>query len=198
MHYTLASTLFIAMKIHGCSLTNSSQRCIPISTVHCVFTAAVTHLLDMATLDSSARRDAARRFHICACSLRDMRVLWAWSNRALEALQLIVQEWMGQLPPGCPSLVELRAVCQFFKTLNEPQNSHHMGDVESDPIPNGGESFNLSTYDDFSSLPLFDDPAIATQSMASGSEIIPGELDLSFLDNVSFDDYLRPPDFMLG
>ena len=151
----------------------------------------------MATLDSSARRDAARRFHICACSLRDMRVLWSWSNRALEALHLIVQEWMGQLPPGCPSLVELRAACQFFKTLDEPQTSHHISGMEGNQVP-GGNSFDLSTFDDISSFPLFNDAAIATQNMAPSSEIIPGELDLSFLDDVSFDNYLRPPDFMFG
>jgi hypothetical protein len=152
----------------------------------------------MATLDSSARRDAARRFHICACSLRDMRVLWAWSNRALEALHLIVQEWMGQLPPECPSFIELRAVCQFFRTLKEPPNPHQIDDMESGQVSGGGESFDLSTFDDFSSFPLFDDGTMATQIMAPGSEIMPGELDLSFLDNVSFDNYLRPPDFMLG
>jgi hypothetical protein len=45
---------------------------------------------------------------------------------------------------------------------------------------------------------LFDDATIVTQSMASSSEIVPGELDLSFLDDVSFDNYLRPPEFMLG
>jgi hypothetical protein len=152
----------------------------------------VTHLLDMATLDSSARRDAARRFHICACSLRDMRVLWAWSNRALEALHLIAQEWMGQLPPGCPSFIELRAVCQFFRTLNEPPNSHRTSDMESDQFLSGGDPFHLSAFDDLSSFPLFDDAGIAAPSMAPGSEIIPGELDLGFLDNVSFEDYLRP------
>jgi hypothetical protein len=124
-----------------------------------------------------------------------MRVLWSWSNRALEALHLIVQEWMGQLPPGCPSLVELRAVCQFFKTLNEPPDSHHIGDIN---VLGGGDSFDLSVFHDLPSFPLFDDAALATQSMASGSEIVPGELDLSFLDDFSFDNYLRPPAVMLG
>ena len=151
----------------------------------------------MATLESSARRDAARRFHICACALRDMRVLWAWSNRALEALHLIVKEWMGQLPPECPSLVELRAVCQFFKTLNRPRNTHHLGDMESGQSASG-DAFDLSTFEELSTFPLFDDAALATQQMASGSEMIPTELDLSFLDDVSFDNYLRPTDFMLG
>jgi hypothetical protein len=105
---------------------------------------------------------------------------------------------MGQLPPGCPSFVELRAVCQFFKTLNEPPNSHRTGGMESDHVLSGGDSFDLSAFDDLSSFPLFDDAAIATQGMAPGSEIVPGELDLSFLDDFSFDNYLRPPDFMLG
>jgi hypothetical protein len=106
---------------------------------------------------------------------------------------------MGQLPPGCPSLVELRAVCQFFKTLNELPSPYYTGDMEtSDHVPGGGDSFDLSAFDDLSSLPLFDDAAIATQGMAPGSEIVPGELDLSFLDDFSFDNYLRPPDFMLG
>lgn len=196
MHYTLVRIHFYCNSSRS-SLANSPQRCIPISTVHCAFTAAVTHLLDMTTLDSSARRDAARRFHICACALRDMRVLWAWSNRALEALHLIVQEWMGQLPPECPSMVELRAVCQFFKTLNKPPNAENMGDMESGQLPSG-DSFDLSTFDDLSAFPLFDDAALTTQNMAPGSEIIPGELDLSFLDDVSFDSYLRPPDFMFG
>ena len=152
----------------------------------------------MAILDSSARRDAARRFHICVCSLRDMRVLWSWSNRALEALHLIVQEWMAHLPPGCPSLVELGAVCQFFKNFNEPASSRQIGDVGSEHVSGGGDSFDLSAFDDLSSFPLFDDATIVTQSMASSSEIVPGELDLSFLDDVSFDNYLRPPEFMLG
>jgi hypothetical protein len=105
---------------------------------------------------------------------------------------------MCQLPPGCPSLIELRAVCQFFRTLNEPPNSHHIGDMKSDQVPGGGDPFHLSAFSDLSSFPLLDDAGIATQSMAPGSEIIPGELDLSFLENVSFDNYLRPPDFMLG
>ena len=69
--------------------------------------------------------------------------------------------------------------------------------MEGNQVP-GGNSFDLSTFDDISSFPLFNDAAIATQNMAPSSEIIPGELDLSFLDDVSFVNYLRPPDFMFG
>ncbi|KAF0329513.1 C6 transcription factor [Colletotrichum asianum] len=74
---------------------NFSLRTIPISAVHCAFTAAVIFLAD-ATLtsgDSELRKESLKDLETCFESLQSMSIAWGWSKRAISALQQIARRW---------------------------------------------------------------------------------------------------------
>ena len=72
---------------------NYTLRRIPISAVHCAFTAAIIHLVDVTSPDGALRKKARRRLHTCITSLQEMSTAWAWSKRSILALKLLAREW---------------------------------------------------------------------------------------------------------
>jgi hypothetical protein len=69
------------------------QRCTPISTVHCAFTAAIIFLTDAATITGKAQESALRNLKTCVEALEEMETAWSWSTRSLLALWNISQGW---------------------------------------------------------------------------------------------------------
>ncbi|OKL56106.1 hypothetical protein UA08_08683 [Talaromyces atroroseus] len=72
------------------------QRRIAIVTVHNVFTASVIHLLDVRSraISKPLRKRSLLYLQICIETLQDLSVAWcAWSQRALQALQVLAKEW---------------------------------------------------------------------------------------------------------
>ncbi|KAL2205942.1 hypothetical protein CC79DRAFT_1357941 [Sarocladium strictum] len=69
-------------------------RCIPISAVHCAFTASTILLLKATSSSIADRCQAIDCLKILAGALADMSVAWAWSQRALEAMRQLAREWL--------------------------------------------------------------------------------------------------------
>ncbi|KAL2071968.1 hypothetical protein VTL71DRAFT_11311 [Oculimacula yallundae] len=69
-------------------------RRIPISAVHCAFTASIILLLMATSSDSADRCNRINSLRILADALTHMSVAWAWSQRALEAIRQLAREWL--------------------------------------------------------------------------------------------------------
>ncbi|KAF4922402.1 hypothetical protein CGCVW01_v005288 [Colletotrichum viniferum] len=72
---------------------NLSLRTIPISAVHCAFTAAVIFLADATSGDNELRKESLKDLETCFESLQSMSIAWGWSKRAISALQQIARRW---------------------------------------------------------------------------------------------------------
>ncbi|KAH9241030.1 hypothetical protein K456DRAFT_1733572 [Colletotrichum gloeosporioides 23] len=72
---------------------NFSLRTIPISAVHCAFTAAVIFLADATSGDNELRKESLKDLETCFESLQSMSIAWGWSKRAISALQQIAKRW---------------------------------------------------------------------------------------------------------
>ncbi|KXJ85672.1 fungal-specific transcription factor domain-domain-containing protein [Microdochium bolleyi] len=68
-------------------------RRIPISAVHCAFTASIILLLKATSLDTTDRCQTIDSLKILAEALTHMSVAWAWSQRALDAIRQLTREW---------------------------------------------------------------------------------------------------------
>lgn len=70
-----------------------TKRTIPISAVHCAFTAAVIFLADATSGDNDLRKESLKDLETCFESLQSMSIAWGWSKRAISALQQIARRW---------------------------------------------------------------------------------------------------------
>ncbi|KAF5676572.1 Nit-4-like protein [Fusarium heterosporum] len=68
-------------------------RRIPISAVHCAFTASIILLLETTSTDGKSRDKAIASLKVLAEALADMSIAWAWSQRALFAIRQLAKEW---------------------------------------------------------------------------------------------------------
>ncbi|KAF5585794.1 nitrogen assimilation transcription factor nit-4 [Fusarium pseudocircinatum] len=68
-------------------------RRIPISAIHCAFTASIILLLETTSTDSKDRDRAIASLKVLAEALTDMSTAWAWSQRALVAIRQLAREW---------------------------------------------------------------------------------------------------------
>ncbi|KAH7267839.1 fungal-specific transcription factor domain-containing protein [Fusarium redolens] len=68
-------------------------RRIPISAIHCAFTASIILLLEATSTDSKDRDSAIASLKVLAEALTDMSTAWAWSQRALLAIRQLAREW---------------------------------------------------------------------------------------------------------
>lgn len=113
---------------------NYTLRRIPISAVHCAFTAAIIHLVDATSCDDVLRKKALRRLHTCLVSLHEMSTAWAWSKRSILALHLLAKEWNVDdkiLGRDAPSTEDLeRSVESIGETVAEPDGE---GGLELSP-----------------------------------------------------------------
>jgi hypothetical protein len=69
------------------------QRRIPISAIHCAFTASIILLLETTSTDAKDRERAIASLKVLAEALTDMSTAWAWSQRALFAVRQLAREW---------------------------------------------------------------------------------------------------------
>jgi hypothetical protein len=69
------------------------QRRIPISAIHCAFTASIILLLETTSTDAKDRERAIASLKVLAEALTDMSTAWAWSQRALFAIRQLAREW---------------------------------------------------------------------------------------------------------
>ncbi|VUC26579.1 unnamed protein product [Clonostachys rosea] len=70
-----------------------SLRRIPISAIHCAFTASIIVLLETTSSDGKERSRATASMAILVGALAEMSIAWAWSQRALDALRQLGREW---------------------------------------------------------------------------------------------------------
>ncbi|KAH7229885.1 fungal-specific transcription factor domain-containing protein [Fusarium oxysporum] len=68
-------------------------RRIPISAIHCAFTASIILLLETTSTDAKDRERAIASLKVLAEALTDMSTAWAWSQRALFAIRQLAREW---------------------------------------------------------------------------------------------------------
>ncbi|KAF5671880.1 Nit-4-like protein [Fusarium denticulatum] len=68
-------------------------RRIPISAIHCAFTASIILLLETTSTDAKDRDRAIASLKTLAEALTDMSTAWAWSQRALLAIRQLAREW---------------------------------------------------------------------------------------------------------
>ncbi|KAF5249556.1 hypothetical protein FANTH_5149 [Fusarium anthophilum] len=68
-------------------------RRIPISAIHCAFTASIILLLETTSIDSKDRDRSIASLKVLAEALTDMSAAWAWSQRALLAIRQLAREW---------------------------------------------------------------------------------------------------------
>ncbi|EXL60787.1 hypothetical protein FOCG_00076 [Fusarium oxysporum f. sp. radicis-lycopersici 26381] len=68
-------------------------RRIPISAIHCAFTASIILLLETTSTDAKDRERAIASLKVLAEALTDMSTAWAWSQRALFAVRQLAREW---------------------------------------------------------------------------------------------------------
>ncbi|KAF4418724.1 Nitrogen assimilation transcription factor nit-4 [Fusarium acutatum] len=68
-------------------------RRIPISAIHCAFTASIILLLETTSTDTKDRDRAIASLKVLAEALTDMSTAWAWSQRALLAIRQLAREW---------------------------------------------------------------------------------------------------------
>ncbi|CVL08509.1 related to pathway-specific regulatory protein nit-4 [Fusarium mangiferae] len=68
-------------------------RRIPISAIHCAFTASIILLLETTSTDTKDRDRAIASLKVLAEALADMSTAWAWSQRALFAIRQLAREW---------------------------------------------------------------------------------------------------------
>ncbi|KAF5711774.1 nitrogen assimilation transcription factor nit-4 [Fusarium mundagurra] len=68
-------------------------RRIPISAIHCAFTASIILLLETTSTDEKDRGRAIASLKVLAEALTDMSTAWAWSQRALLAIRQLAREW---------------------------------------------------------------------------------------------------------
>ncbi|KAI1070835.1 hypothetical protein LB507_006814 [Fusarium sp. FIESC RH6] len=68
-------------------------RRIPISSIHCAFTASIILLLEATSPDPKSKSRAIASLKIVVEALIDMSTAWAWSQRALQAIQKLAREW---------------------------------------------------------------------------------------------------------
>ncbi|KAF5555731.1 nitrogen assimilation transcription factor nit-4 [Fusarium mexicanum] len=68
-------------------------RRIPISAIHCAFTASIILLLETTSTDYKDRDRAIASLKVLAEALTDMSAAWAWSQRALLAIRQLAREW---------------------------------------------------------------------------------------------------------
>lgn len=122
-----------------------TQRYLPISAVHCTFTAAVIHLLDIVHTEGRARAKAKQRFDVCIRSMEEMRKTWGWSGRCLRSLQSLVKEWnvdmadeYSEEPANSVNLAPAPAVVSTVVT--EPQRPSPLSEHSSDSWLGGGGS----------------------------------------------------------
>ncbi|SCV29324.1 related to pathway-specific regulatory protein nit-4 [Fusarium fujikuroi] len=69
-------------------------RRIPISAIHCAFTASIILLLETTSTDTKDRDRAIASLKVLAEALADMSTAWAWSQRALFAIRQLAREWL--------------------------------------------------------------------------------------------------------
>ncbi|KAK6227378.1 hypothetical protein QIS74_00933 [Colletotrichum tabaci] len=77
---------------------NFTLRKLPISAVHCAFTAAVIFLADATSEDDELQQESLKNLKTCYRSLQGMRTAWGWSERAISALEQIAIRWKVEIP----------------------------------------------------------------------------------------------------
>ncbi|WQF77420.1 hypothetical protein CDEST_02434 [Colletotrichum destructivum] len=77
---------------------NFTLRKLPISAVHCAFTAAVIFLADATSEDNELQQESLKNLKTCYRSLQGMRIAWGWSERAISALEQIAIRWKVEIP----------------------------------------------------------------------------------------------------
>ncbi|KAI9148115.1 Nitrogen assimilation transcription factor nirA [Paramyrothecium foliicola] len=73
--------------------THYTLRYVPLSGVHCVFTATVIHLLDLMYTEGIAHTRARAQIRDCLDSLQEMSKTWSWSGRCLRSVLSLATEW---------------------------------------------------------------------------------------------------------
>ncbi|KAJ9149483.1 Fungal-specific transcription factor domain-containing protein [Pleurostoma richardsiae] len=68
-------------------------RQIPISAVHCAFTASIIFLVEATTEEVDGRHRTIRLLRMLTVALHEMSTAWAWSRRAIRALRQLAKEW---------------------------------------------------------------------------------------------------------
>lgn len=117
------------------------QRYLPISAVHCIFTAAVIHLLDIVHTEGRTRAKAKQRFDVCIRSMEEMRITWGWSGRCLRSLQSLVKEWNVDLTACSEEPVN---PAPPVATATDPKGPSPLSEHSSDGLLGGRNSIVAS------------------------------------------------------
>ncbi|KAK4938766.1 hypothetical protein LTR10_020869 [Elasticomyces elasticus] len=158
-----------------------SLRRIVISSVHCTFTASTIHLYDTTSSDPAIRNAASRHFQVCISSLREMETCWAWSSRALRAIQLLAKEWVTRVEEGHETRPEIAAIS---KMLDRVVGSHLRPNTNDQPSQGAVISQQFGTI---RTPPVgFPDPDILAHSWPLDPEIPVDASEIPSLEDESF------------
>ncbi|KAH7354817.1 fungal-specific transcription factor domain-containing protein [Rhexocercosporidium sp. MPI-PUGE-AT-0058] len=156
-------------------------RRIPISAVHCAFTASIILLLKATSLDSADRCHTISSLKILAEALTHMSVAWAWSQRALEAIRQLAREWLL-----AEDVMDVLGIGEIEAEKNTQEN-----------VPDGSQVSNI----EYLEVPLWtaQDTQSADLAMSSNIDVtfwLNEEVDLQGWMDTFFTEPDLPEDFL--
>ncbi|KAJ5419998.1 hypothetical protein N7465_002517 [Penicillium sp. CMV-2018d] len=85
-------------RITRCYHKMYNLRTIPVSAVHCVFTAAIVFMVDATSTSNLVKGKAYRELKWCVKALEELETAWSWSTRHLVAMVNVAHAWAIDLP----------------------------------------------------------------------------------------------------